>query len=83
MNIPHPPHIPNPPSVPQMAKNLAKEVATWLKNGAPISSQIVIEERMTLCRACEFFKNERCMKCGCWMNAKTHLETAKCPIGKW
>lgn len=26
---------------------------------------------------------KQCKKCGCFMNVKTKLESAKCPLGKW
>jgi hypothetical protein len=40
---------------------------------------------MDMCRACpELIKvTKQCKKCGCVMTAKTRLEAAKCPIGKW
>jgi len=41
--------------------------------------------RMDICKACpELIKlTSQCKKCGCLMNVKTKLESAKCPIGKW
>jgi hypothetical protein len=41
--------------------------------------------RMTICNSCpEIIKiTSQCKKCGCFMPAKTKLEAAKCPIGKW
>jgi len=45
----------------------------------------ISEERMEICRTCEFY-NERttqCKKCGCFMAAKTLLKDSSCPIGKW
>jgi hypothetical protein len=43
------------------------------------------ESRMEICNLCpEFFKpSSQCKKCGCFMNVKTKLQAAKCPIGKW
>jgi hypothetical protein len=45
----------------------------------------VREERYAECQACPHFVHTTttCMKCGCFMFAKTHLSTASCPIGKW
>lgn len=45
----------------------------------------ISEHRMSICRVCpELFKTtSQCKKCGCFMPAKTQLEAAKCPIGKW
>lgn len=42
-------------------------------------------ERMAICRSCPFFKLpfNKCEKCGCFMDLKTKLENARCPIGKW
>lgn len=42
-------------------------------------------ERLDICKLCpEFIAiTSQCKKCGCFMNLKTKLEAAKCPIGKW
>jgi hypothetical protein len=41
--------------------------------------------RLEICNNCTFFvkKVNICTKCGCQMNLKTSLASAKCPIGKW
>jgi hypothetical protein len=41
--------------------------------------------RLSICKVCpELIKlTTQCKKCGCFMAAKTKLEAAKCPIGKW
>lgn len=51
----------------------------------PRSQEEIVEYRLSICRTCEFFKpkTEQCRKCGCFMNLKTKLERANCPIGKW
>ena len=45
----------------------------------------VADIRMSTCNSCpELIKlTSQCKKCGCFMSAKTKLESAKCPIGKW
>jgi hypothetical protein len=45
----------------------------------------IADTRMSTCNACpELIKiTSQCKKCGCFMSAKTKLESAKCPIGKW
>jgi ribosomal protein L32 len=45
----------------------------------------VSDQRMSMCNECpELIKiTKQCKKCGCFMLAKTKLEIAKCPIGKW
>lgn len=41
--------------------------------------------RYSICKECpELIKlTKQCKKCGCFMNAKTKLKMASCPIGKW
>lgn len=43
------------------------------------------KERYSICQSCpELIKlTKQCKKCGCLMVAKTKLETAVCPLGKW
>ncbi len=41
------------------------------------------ERRLSICKVCEFYRKGRCLKCGCYINFKTRLETEHCPIGKW
>lgn len=45
----------------------------------------VSNSRYEICKACpELIQlTKQCKKCGCVMTAKTRLEAAKCPIGKW
>jgi hypothetical protein len=42
-------------------------------------------ERMDICKACPELIPivDQCKKCGCFMELKTKLEAAKCPLGKW
>jgi hypothetical protein len=43
------------------------------------------DKRFEICKSCpELIKlTSQCKKCGCFMPAKTKLENAVCPIGKW
>lgn len=45
----------------------------------------VAKSRFDICKTCpEFFKlTGQCKKCGCFMAAKTTIESAKCPLNKW
>lgn len=49
------------------------------------ASAIKAEERYSICKECpELIKlTSQCKKCGCFMAAKTKLEKATCPLGKW
>ena len=51
----------------------------------PRSDKDLIQYRLDICYDCPFFNKRsiRCRKCGCFMNLKTTLKQAKCPIGKW
>lgn len=63
-----------------------KDVKPWdLINGSPRSQEELAEYRLEICRACPNFrpKSHRCSLCGCFMQLKTKLEHAKCPVGKW
>jgi len=75
------------PSVFQQARNLAKQA--WLSGvdvakGKPLlSTAEKAAERIKICEGCEFYKQGRCIKCGCFMTAKIHVESSRCPINKW
>lgn len=49
------------------------------------ASEEVAEKRFSICKSCpELIKlTKQCKKCSCFMELKTKLESAKCPIGKW
>lgn len=42
-------------------------------------------KRYDICKACpELIKlTKQCKQCGCFMNVKTKLQQATCPLGKW
>jgi len=66
---------------------MSDDVKPWdlLNPNQPRSQEDLVNSRLEICRACEFFrpKTETCRKCGCFMKLKTMLEKAKCPVGKW
>lgn len=43
------------------------------------------DRRYDLCLDCpEFIRlTKQCKQCGCFMNLKTRLSNAECPLGKW
>jgi hypothetical protein len=47
------------------------------------STDVEAEKRMAICKACDRLDGNKCLECGCWMPAKTRIEYAKCPLGKW
>ena len=66
---------------------MSDDVKPWdlFNPNQPRSQEDLVNSRLEICRACEYFrpKTETCRKCGCFMKLKTMLEKAKCPIGKW
>lgn len=51
----------------------------------PRSSKEEIEYRLAICNECPALRKRlmKCTKCGCYMQLKSTLQQAKCPIGKW
>jgi hypothetical protein len=43
------------------------------------------KKRMDICLECDHLikLTKQCKECGCFMNLKTKLDNAKCPLGKW
>jgi hypothetical protein len=67
-------------------KNLG-QTRPWdfVKSDVEYAEESVATERMGICNSCpELFKlTTQCKKCGCFMNLKTKLKLAQCPLGKW
>jgi hypothetical protein len=75
-------------------KAVKDEVKAKAKKQPPVSKEEQ-EKRLNICKECEFFtpnikdlperhrKQERCIKCGCFMKFKAKLRSQSCPIGKW
>lgn len=70
----------------QYKKNLG-ETRPWdlLDPSLPLLNDEDANKRYDICKACpELIKlTKQCKKCGCFMAAKTRLEAATCPMGKW
>jgi hypothetical protein len=49
------------------------------------TDEAVADSRLATCMECPELLPavHQCKKCGCFMNLKTKLESAKCPLGKW
>jgi hypothetical protein len=73
-----------------------KRRAEQLKNGATVrptdfldkqnhTTDEIAKMRMDICEACPKLVKltKQCKECGCFMNLKTKLAGAACPIGKW
>ena len=69
-----------------LAKNLAtaavSEAKAILAHQPPVSAEEAAR-RLSICQGCEFFANDRCAKCGCYLRHKTAWRAQHCPINKW
>lgn len=50
-----------------------------------LASEELQKERVAICDSCEylFTPTRNCKACGCFIDAKTRLQSAKCPKNKW
>ena len=62
-----------------------RPVKPWdLLNKENWTEEEVHAKRIEICEACEHLnKLRQCDLCHCFMDAKTRLENAYCPIRKW
>jgi len=74
------------PSVKTQVANLLGDLHKVIKNEQGVSimaSEETVKTRLSTCAACELYKENRCTKCGCFMEAKAKFTALKCPIDKW
>lgn len=77
------------PSLPEQGKNLAKftfQVLQKALNGDKLLvSETVYQQRMSICRKCEYFDRPtmRCKHCGCFLQHKARVALDSCPIDLW
>lgn len=66
-------------------KNLGDARPWQMLNKSNFTSLEISDNRLSICKECpELIKfTTQCKKCGCFMAAKTKLENATCPLGKW
>lgn len=67
-----------------LTKSLLKPITIF-----PIieASDPIQEERLSICKFCEFYKNESgepsCGQCGCPLKSKISIAEESCPLKKW
>jgi hypothetical protein len=65
----------------------SNSVKPWdlLNPNQPRATEELSSSRYDICSGCEHFirLTTQCKKCGCFMAAKTKLQKATCPVGKW
>ena len=69
------------PSIFTMAKNFAKDLGKYIKEGAPNVTNKQYTERLDACNKCPNLDKEsmRCTLCGCLIEHKAKWKTTTCP----
>ena len=71
----------------QKYKQSLGETRPWdlLKSDTKYVDDEIQQFRFNVCLQCPelISLTKQCKKCGCFMSAKTKLEKAVCPLGKW
>lgn len=72
-------------TIPNFFSAMWKVVVGWWKGEDVVAKLAVVDRRLAICERCpEFVKDSRqCEVCTCFVDIKTQLKTAKCPIGRW
>lgn len=79
------------PGIVQMAQNFGEAMVTQakatLEGKETFVPKEIYEERLEICRGCEWFNKGRCLSagCGCFLGVKAKLATSVCPLHppKW
>lgn len=64
-------------------KTFKDEVIRFVREGAPIVTAEVYEQRLSTCDACPKLDGFRCGVCGCVVEEKAKWETSDCPEKRW
>jgi hypothetical protein len=72
-----------PPPLMRQAWNLAQSLADFVADGCRTVTEDQYRERLEICDACSFRRDNRCMKCGCYLSLKARGRAFGCPAGKW
>ena len=63
-------------------EGFVKTMWLWARGGFKMNRSLG-DKRFSMCQACPHFEDPRCTLCGCFMQAKTKIPQASCPVGKW
>lgn len=78
----------SPPTLIRQAVTLisssAKECGSALSGESPVDDSEKAR-RLDVCHGCEYLitAEQRCSKCGCFVEVKSGFRTASCPDGRW
>lgn len=80
--------LPAPVQMPGLARQAAsffKAAVNHVSAGAPSATNVQREARLAICRTCEYYRDERCGVCGCFVAVKASWADQSCPLNppKW
>jgi len=72
-------------TLPKRLSMFFKTMWSWCKSGFKLEEEQVYSARFEICKACPELKKpqNQCGICGCFMEKKTKLSGASCPLKKW
>jgi hypothetical protein len=74
-------------ALPVQGVTFAAALGRHLAGGMQTVPESVYQRRLAVCRACEFFRDNRCQQCGCRLAgdviAKARWASEGCPAGRW
>lgn len=66
------------------AKHLAAAMAQWVRDGCPLTTDEIYQERVGTCQdGCPHFRWFQCRLCKCPIFTKAKVPTEKCDAGRW
>ena len=71
------------PSLFKQATNFISSSIEHIKTGMETVPEEVKKERLDICNSCEFYRDNRCTQCGCFMTIKAEWAEQECPLKKW
>ena len=67
------------PSLANRGVSLATAAVQFVLDGCTLSGVAVANKRLDICRGCDWFKDNECRICGCYMPVKVYIAAMSCP----
>jgi hypothetical protein len=75
------------PTLLQKVKGFFRSAKKHAAGGLQQVSEEEYQRRIGICRVCDFFKEDYCLKCGCQLKgkvfSKARWKSEACPLKKW
>lgn len=69
----------------EMAEEDARQIQRYkeaIKESDRVDA-VIYEERLALCKACDFLNTGTCGACGCYVELRALAKNGRCPHKKW